>query len=124
MKIMGLRLSRNNGYAGGGSMKCKFEGNGIWEGRCVGTKEIDPCKGHGKCKSYRPDYQTNADRIRAMSDEELTVFIDDLTGECVDCENSKVRNECPIHKIGSGRYCEPKDIMSWLRQPAEGEQHE
>ena len=23
-------------------IKCKYEGTGIWNGRCVGTKEVDP----------------------------------------------------------------------------------
>lgn len=52
-------------------MACKYEGTGIWAGRCKGTKEVDPCPGYDKCEQYKPDYMTNADRIRAMSDEEL-----------------------------------------------------
>ena len=52
-------------------VKCKYEGTGIWDGRCTGTKEVDPCLGYDKCKQYKPIYTTNADRIRAMSDEEL-----------------------------------------------------
>ena len=52
-------------------VKCKYEGTGIWNGRCTGTKEVDPCLGYDKCKQYKPDYMTNADRIRGMSDEEL-----------------------------------------------------
>lgn len=52
-------------------VKCKYEGTGIWNGRCTGTKEVDPCPGYDKCKQYKPNYTTNADRIRAMSDEEL-----------------------------------------------------
>ena len=52
-------------------VKCKYEGTGIWNGRCIGTKEVDPCPGYDKCKQYKPNYTTNADRIRAMSDEEL-----------------------------------------------------
>ena len=104
-------------------MKCKYEGNGVWKGRCVGTKEVDPCKGYEKCKSYRPDYQTNADKIRSLSDDELAEFIDTLTGNCVGCESEDVHNDCPIHSIGLGQYCDPEDIMNWLRQPAEGEQH-
>lgn len=51
--------------------KCKYEGTGIWDGRCIGTKEVDPCPGYDKCKQYKPNYTTNADHIRAMSDEEL-----------------------------------------------------
>ena len=51
-------------------VKCKYEGTGIWNGRCTGTKEVDPCPGYDKCEQYNPDYTTNADRFRAMSDEE------------------------------------------------------
>lgn len=61
---------------------------------------------------------TNADRIRAMSDEELAVFLDDLTCLCVDCnDHDGVNENCPIYKQGCGRYCEPKDLMDWLQQP-------
>ena len=63
---------------------------------------------------------TNADRIRAMSDEELAVFLDDLTCLCVDCnDHDGVNENCPIYKQGCGRYCEPKDLIDWLQQPAE-----
>lgn len=67
-----------------------------------------------------PEIVTNADRIRAMSDEELAVFLDDLTCLCVDCnDHDGVNENCPIYKQGCGRYCEPKDLMDWLQQPAE-----
>ena len=63
---------------------------------------------------------TNAQKIRAMSDEELAVFLDDLTCLCVDCnDHDGVNENCPIYKQGCGRYCEPKDLMNWLQQPAE-----
>lgn len=71
-------------------------------------------------RSLAPEPQTNADRIRAMSDEELAVFLDDLTCLCVDCnDHDGVNENCPIYKQGCGRYCEPKDLMNWLQQPAE-----
>ena len=63
-------------------MRCKYEGTGIWNGRCVWTKEIDPCPGYDKCKKYKINYTTNADRIRAMSDEELATFISEIADEC------------------------------------------
>ena len=34
-------------------MKCKYEGSGVWEGRCTGTKEVEPCVGD-KCKMFKP----------------------------------------------------------------------
>ena len=38
-------------------MKCKYEGPGVWEGRCIGTRELDPCIGYESCKNYRPDWK-------------------------------------------------------------------
>ena len=59
---------------------------------------------------------TNADRIRAMSDEELTVFLDEFSGRCAECENDKGNTSCPIYC--GGVFCLPSEIMNWLRQPA------
>ena len=98
-------------------IKCKYEGTGIWNGRCVGTKEVDPCPGYDNCKQYKPNYTTNADRIRAMSDEELVLFIDGFSGRCLDCAENEKNESCPIYK--EGRYCRPQEIMEWLKQPAE-----
>ena len=86
------------------------------------------CQNHGKNitffgDSWQCDYipsPTNADRIRAMSDEELVVFLDGFTCNCIDCRDNDGRNEiCQIYKRQYGRYCEPKDIMGWLQSPAE-----
>ena len=84
-------------------VKCKYEGTGIWDGRCIGTKEVDPCPGYDKCKQYKPNYTTNADRIRAMSDEELAKLLC-CTG---------------------WRMIEQKECLEWLQQPAgEEDKHE
>lgn len=99
--------------------KCKYEGTGIWEGRCTGTKEVDPCPGYDKCKQYKPSYTTNADRIRAMSNEELVVFFDRFSSRCLDCAENAKNESCPIYK--EGRYCRPQDIMEWLQKPTKGE---
>lgn len=62
---------------------------------------------------------SNADRIRAMSDEEMAVFLDSLSCNCVDCSGNEGKNEnCPIYRFGCGRYCEPEDIMLWLQRPS------
>ena len=79
-------------------VKCKYEGTGIWDGRCIGTKEVDSCPGYDKCKQYKPNYTTNADRIRAMSDEELANVLREFATK-------------PMQ--GS--------FLKWLQQPAEGE---
>ena len=78
-------------------VKCKYEGTGIWNGRCVGTKEADPCPGYDKCKKYKPDYMTNADRIRGMNCEELAKLLC-CTG---------------------WRMIEQKECFEWLQQSAE-----
>ena len=62
---------------------------------------------------------TNADRIRAMSDEELVVFLDGFSGRCLDCVEDAKNQNCPIYK--DGHYCRPQDIMEWLQKPSEGD---
>lgn len=54
--------------------------------------------------------QTNADRIRAMSDEELAKFIPNwsYTNAC----------KCGEHYVDCNNECE-KCVADWLRQPAE-----
>ena len=95
--------------------KCKYEGTGIWNGRCVGTKEVDPCPGYDKCKKYKPNYTTNADHIRSMSDEELAKWIDWLFGRCEWCDTDKIAtDDC------NDVDCTPC-ILKWLKQPFEGE---
>ena len=92
-------------------VKCKYEGTGIWSGRCTGTKEVDPCPGYDKCKQYRPNYTTNADRIRAMSDEELADMLW-KTGR-------NYRAVCADPVVD---YNEHRDnLIAWLKQPSKGE---
>ena len=61
------------------------------------------CNGSGEVK------QTNADRIRAMSDEKLAVWL-------------KVNLDCAFCPVGisctEGKSCY-KLLLEWLRQPAE-----
>ena len=69
-------------------------------------------------KSQKP--QTNADRIRAMSDEELAEFLaDSLAKES--CNRLKVAGNMltatQIEAIRNAWYCY---WMQWLKQPAEG----
>lgn len=91
-------------------------------------KNARPCYECSACMSgddhFRPakpekKRTTNADRIRAMSDEELVVFLDEFSGRCLDCAEDAKNKSCPIYK--EGRYCRPRHIMEWLQKPAEGE---
>ena len=85
------------------------------------------CSNHGKNISFLGEgwkcnyipVPTNADRIRAMSDEELVVFLDGFSSRCLDCAEDAKNKSCQIYK--EGHYCRPQDIMEWLQKPAEGE---
>ena len=93
--------------------KCKYEGTGIWNGRCVGTKEVDPCLGYDKCKKYKPNYTTNADYIRSMSDDDLAAWI---AGMSTIFECCAELNECASPR-GFNRCSH--GVKDWLKQPAE-----
>ena len=69
--------------------------------------------------TFKTEPQTNADRIRSMSDEGLAVFFDGFSSRCIECAEYEKNESCPIYK--EGRYCRPKDIMDWLQQPPKGE---
>ena len=58
------------------------------------------------CRYFRQ--KTNADKIRAMSDEELEMFLEDWRS-CSGC-------------MRRGNNCFPETVNVWLRQPAEGEE--
>ena len=63
--------------------------------------------------------QTNADRIRAMSDEELAIHLHDLGWDCHLCaEHRRLDNE-PLLR---GEKCDEKCMehcLEWLQQPAD-----
>ena len=63
------------------------------------------------------DKKTNADRIRNMTNEELVVFLDGFSSQCIECAEYGKNESCPIYK--EGHYCRPQEIMEWLQQPAE-----
>ena len=59
--------------------------------------------------------KTNADRIRAMNDEDLAKWIDWLFGRCEWCDTDKIAtDDC------NDVECTPC-ILKWLQQPFEGE---
>ena len=81
------------------------------------------CSNHGKNVSFLGDgwkcnyipVPTNADRIRAMSDEELAEFLCDFRGCDTDentCIGCKGEQYCRAGHAGT---------MEWLKQPAEEE---
>ena len=57
---------------------------------------------------------TNADRIRAMSDEELATFISEIADEC------ERNTECNQYCYGCDiEYCVRESCLKWLQRPAE-----
>lgn len=56
---------------------------------------------------------TNADRIRAMSDEEMAKFLTEFAVEAF---------AAGVIKVGDAMMTE-KDRLEWLQQPAEEESH-
>ena len=88
---------------------------------CKKCKRSDECDYVWKntenpvCVSFMP-IVTNADKIRAMSDEELSIWLDDITGETGDvpwCVLPCVQADNPR----GARYCE-KCAENWLKQEA------
>lgn len=67
-----------------------------------------------KATGKRFDAKTNADHIRAMSDEELAKFIPNwsYTDAC----------KCGEHYVDCNNECE-KCVAEWLRQPYKEENH-
>ena len=58
---------------------------------------------------------TNADRIRAMTDEELSELL--YAYKCVDC--ILFSRDCKVEEtLGSGKTCDER-ILDWLKQEAE-----
>ena len=87
-------------------IKCPCGLRGHMESEDCDKTNCDDC-----CPLARP--QTNADRIRAMSDEELAKWIDWLFGRCEWCDTDKMAtDDCNDVECTS---C----ILEWLKQPAE-----
>ena len=92
----------------------KLCGNKTASGYCATTACINPQYSNIGTARYGQGVQkciiTNADRIRAMTDEELA----ELWWERVDC------GECPVHKECklTGQDCK-RLALDWLRQEAE-----
>ena len=71
------------------------------------------------CCDFAVEQPTNADRIRAMSDEELAKHLVDIGWDCHFCaEHLRLDNE-PLMR---GKKCDGKcaeHCLEWLQQPAE-----
>ena len=65
-------------------------------------------------KSLRSDLkkQTNADRIRSMTDEELAAFIDKVT-DC--CSDGWMCDKCPMYDADCAKI---EGFIAWLKMEA------
>ncbi len=75
---------------------------------------------HGLPSNFKPKPKTNADRIRAMSDEEMALFLADEVahGDCYDCN-------LDCYHCDRGQFensCQNAHYM-WLQKPV-GVDHE
>ena len=88
--------------------KCRLKGSYAYRRRCFGED---------MCKCREP--MTNADRIRAMSDEELATFISEIADEC------ERNTECNQHCYGCDiEYCVRESCLKWLQMPVEEADHD
>jgi hypothetical protein len=65
-------------------------------------------------KNYKP--MTNANRIRAMSDEELAQWIENIR---MCCANDLCGRICPLAEVCYANAEAPKETIDWLKAPAE-----
>ena len=89
---------------------CKLGENGCWsDGKCRAT-----CNCENKVV-------TNADRIRAMTDEELARHLHCIGWDCHLCaEHRRLDNEPLLRDQRCDENCF-EHCLEWLQQPAEGE---
>lgn len=91
---------------------------------CVG---FDECKTTGRTVEFAVDDgvcidfaerkpQTNADRIRAMSDEELAVWLASIRLDMISilCKKFNVKIEIPVPTVEN-----TAEMREWLQQPVE-----
>ena len=90
-------------------MKCHYEGCDVLSGRCMGTKEVDPCVGYDNCEMFKPEYKSNADWLRSMNDRELAEWLCNH----FDC------SVCRLYLDGCYSYRTPNTLLKWLRKECE-----
>lgn len=104
-------------------MNCRYK-NKLWDNRwcpvacyyCVAGRELT-------CPSKKPAKQSNADRIRAVSDsdEELAKCIYEIGFDCHLCSEHERLSDNPLLRH---EKCDEKCVehcLEWLQQPAEVE---
>lgn len=97
---------------------CKRCEHSRYCGASIIDKELTVMTGCSRFEERKP--QTNADRIRAMSDEALAGWIAKILDHCENkMPDELCRMSCPLYKCCNDQ---PSDnIEDWLKSPAEGE---
>lgn len=90
--------------------------------RCnVERKTVDFAVDDGVCRNFEGKPMTNADRIRAMTDEELANCLYEIGFDCHLCSEHERLSDNPFLRY---EKCDEKcteHCLKWLQQPAEGE---
>ena len=108
-------------------MASAASGRGMIMAKCTGKRcpmqvgyKVNECN-HKDCP-YRTEPITNADRVRAMSDEELADFLTDINPtNCQDCAFSHGWRCQPDRDDYSGFEKCKEGRKRWLQQPQKGE---
>ena len=95
--------------------KCNNLVNG-WCEKVIDSPDYDIVR---DCPHFRE--KTNADRIRAMSDEELAKIINAFTAYFDECNRNLADTDC--HNCELCKLCGlgKEKAIDWLQQPFEGE---
>lgn len=80
---------------------------------CKHEGEICPSVSHyqGFCEGWEAKPITNADKIRAMTDDELADWLDRIRRWCA--AETCVGHKCPLAKIC---YSYAEDTLAWLKE--------
>lgn len=106
--------------------KCANCGNGKWRdgvtaitSTCTECKYVDKGALVPQPSNWIPKVQTNADRIRSMSDEELARHLHCIGWDCHLCaEYRRLDNEPLLRTEKCDENCF-EHCLEWLKQPAE-----
>ena len=85
----------------------------------AGKDRVFVCPKGVSCKVKKETPMTNADRIRAMSDEEMATHLYDIGWDCHLCADHRKLDNEPLLR---GEKCDEKCVehcLEWLRQHAE-----
>lgn len=98
--------------------QCKYIDRCMSEASFLGQVFDPNYDGEHGCREF--DTFTNADRIRAMSDEELAKILNAFSAYFEECNRSSSDvdcKDCELYKVCS---LYEGNALEWLKQPAEG----